>query len=76
MEELKDKGKLSSWKIKQKNKEMKNKKDIKRKSQDQFRRSNLPLMGVSQKENRYNKREKNLQRNNARKWFGTEKIKN
>lgn len=55
---------------------MKNKKDIKRKSEDQFRRSNLPLTGVSQKENRYYKRETNFQRNNTRKWFRTEKNKN
>lgn len=47
-------------------------KEIIRKSEDQFKRSNLPLMGVPQKGNRQN-RVNNFQRKNTRKSFRTEK---
>lgn len=55
MEVLEDKVKLIPYKIKQKDKEMENKEEIIRKSEDQFRRFNLPLIEVPQKENRQNK---------------------
>lgn len=43
------------YKIKQKDKEMENKEEIIRKSEDRFKRSNLSLTGIPQKENRQNK---------------------
>ena len=53
---------------------MDNKKEIIRKTEGQFRKSNLPLMEVPQRE-QIKQRKKNFWRNNTRKLFRTKKIK-